>query len=355
MDENLCSNRVFQEYGLLVVQACQRAQSGRRRQGRGRQAIVPDWALASMITLAIAAKRKSKAAQYRFCRAHAAELLALGVPAVPCRSTYYARYRQVWILIQSGIRKTGKRAIARGWAAAEQVATDKSLVAAQGPAVSKFPRSARQLRGADREAGWGKSEYDGWVYGYAYEVVVSAGASQSAVWPLLASVGKANQHEVQMFRGKIAQLPTVTRDVLADRGYDSDDLNESLEWTSDGRRSGRRFVCPLIRRANARKTPVRAWKRSRRRRLRQDHRRQRAAFLDSPRGKRLYSRRGKTSEPFNSWFKERYELQDHVWHRGLHNNQTQILAAILGYQLLLTFNCRHKRYNAQVAWILDAL
>jgi hypothetical protein len=31
-------------------------------------------------------------------------------------------------------------------------------------------------------------------------------------------------------------------------------------------------------------------------------------------------------EPFNEWFKSLFELDDRVWHRGLENNQTQLLA-----------------------------
>ena len=45
-----------------------------------------------------------------------------------------------------------------------------------------------------------------------------------------------------------------------------------------------------------------------------------------------------TAEPFNAWFKERFQLQQRVWHRGLNNNRTQILAAIMGYQLVLHMN-----------------
>jgi hypothetical protein len=33
-------------------------------------------------------------------------------------------------------------------------------------------------------------------------------------------------------------------------------------------------------------------------------------------------------EAFNHWFKSLFELDGCVWHRGLHNDQTQILGAI---------------------------
>ena len=62
-----------------------------------------------------------------------------------------------------------------------------------------------------------------------------------------------------------------------------------------------------------------------------------------------------TVEPFNEWFKTLFELHDRAWHRGLDNNRTQILAALFTYQLLLAYNRRRGRNNAQVSWILDGL
>jgi len=44
-----------------------------------------------------------------------------------------------------------------------------------------------------------------------------------------------------------------------------------------------------------------------------------------------------------------------AWHRGLENNQTQTLAAIFAYQLLVRYNHRCGNRNGQLRWILDAL
>ena len=75
--------------------------------------------------------------------------------------------------------------------------------------------------------------------------------------------------------------------------------------------------------------------------------------MNTRRGRRLYRRRSQTVEPFNEWFKSLFELDQHVWHRGLDNNQTQILAAMFCYQLLLRYNRRRGRTNGQIKWILD--
>ena len=83
--------------------------------------------------------------------------------------------------------------------------------------------------------------------------------------------------------------------------------------------------------------------------------RQRRQFLESRRGRRIYARRKKTVEPFNQWFKSLFELDARTWHRGLENNQTQILAAIFAYQLLVRYNHRRGNHNGQLRWILDSL
>ena len=68
-----------------------------------------------------------------------------------------------------------------------------------------------------------------------------------------------------------------------------------------------------------------------------------------------YARRGQTVEPFNDWFKGLFELDQQVWHRGLDNNRTQMLAAIFAYQLLVRYNYRRGNENGQVKWITDCL
>jgi hypothetical protein len=50
-----------------------------------------------------------------------------------------------------------------------------------------------------------------------------------------------------------------------------------------------------------------------------------------------------------------FELDQRVWHRGLDNNHTQLLAALFAYQVLLRYNHRHGRHNGQVKWTLDVL
>ncbi len=234
------------------------------------------------------------------------------------------------------------------------LAVDKSLIAALGPPWHQRHRQAdRQVAGSDSQAAWGYSEHDGWVYGFSYEVVVSA-TPDTTVFPLLLSVDTASAAETRTFLAKIADLPPATQFVLADSAYDANAVGEAVEYDAQDCRRDRHFLCrPNPRHDKRAKTKPCAADasraKSRQRRL------QRRTFLHSARGRRLYARRSKTVEPFNQWFKSLFELEQHVWHRGLDNNRTQITAAIFCYQLLVRYNHRIGKNNGQVRWILDTL
>lgn len=336
----------------MAILVCQQAERECPRTGPGRKPEIPDWLIAALIMIALARRKKTKAAQFAFIQASVTWLGRLFPDyRLPARSTYYERYHRAWRLFQVAIRLQGQKAVQRGWAAADVVAVDKSLVAARGPV---WHRGRRRPRGADADAAWGYSEYDGWVYGYSYEVVVSCG-KHGTLWPLLASADRANRNECRSFPEKIPALPSTTRYVLADRGYDADSHGEAIEWKTATQRTGRRFVCPTIERCNARRPCRQVWKRSAIRRLRHAHRKRRKEFLKTPTGKALYARRGTSVEPFNAWLKAMFELEDRVWHRGVDNNRTQLLGGVLLYQLLLQMNHVNGRRNGRLKWILDAL
>jgi hypothetical protein len=143
--------------------------------------------------------------------------------------------------------------------------------------------------------------------------------------------------------------------VLADTGYDSNDLGEAIEYDAAGRPTGRRLVVPQRRRHNRYGGRTRSWRETYRRRTRRRHREARRRSYEGRFGRRLDKRRGRTVEPFFGRFKEQFELVDHVRHRGLGNTRTQLLAALLLYQLLLVYNRLKGREDAEVKWILDLL
>lgn len=324
------------------------------RPGPGAPPLFSEWQIAALIMVAVAARRKSKSAQFRYLSERSDLLIELlDLERFPVRSTYFQRYTRAYAIFTQAVKIQGCKAIADGVTDADAVSVDKSLLSARG---REWPQAARQEGrrppGVDEDAAWGYSEYHGWVYGYSYEVVVTS-TKGSVVFPLLVSAGTANTSEHHTFGEKIKDLPGVTRYVLADAGYDSNAHGEAVENGADGTRTGRHFVCPLQRRGG--KPSVGRYPHRGRRERSRRHRAKRSAFYESRRGKQLYRRRGQTVEPFNDWFKGRFELGRSVWHRGLANNMTQVAAAMFVYQLILRYHHKRGGKNGNIQWVLDAI
>jgi|SRR5262245_2384327 len=341
----------------MAVPLLQEAERQCPRTGPGAKPKVPDWLIGVWIMVAVVKRKKSKSAQFRYLseKSNLAQIsAALGRDDFLSRSGYFRRYRRAYELYRVAVRLQAQRAIQEGVADPHQTVVDKTLIAAHGSLWHKRDRERGKIPpGVDRDSTWGYSEHDGWVQGYSCEVVAAA-APGKGVFPTDASVDTASAAEVRTFAEKIEHLPEGTQTVSADSGYDANVLGERIEFDEQGRRTGRRFLCPENPRHNKRRKtkPCAAdASRAHSRKLRRERKR----FLKSPRGRRIYARRKKTIEPFNQWFKSLFELEHHVWHRRLDNNRTQILAAIFVYQLLVRYNHRRGRRNGCVKWIIDSL
>lgn len=322
--------------------------------GRGAPPTVPDWLIAALIMVVVLKKKKTKASQLRYLQSHRAEIAEmLESKQFPTRSMYYRRYCRAYSVYEVAVRLQGERAIAEGVADPQHVAVDKSLIEAHGPKWHAHDRKKNRVpRAVDTDSTWGQSKHDGWVQGYSYEVVVTA-TPKTTVFPLLASADTASTSETKTFDRKIDQLPEGIETVAGDSAYDTNHLGERIEYDAGGQRTGRRFLCRENPRYNRRKKtkPCNA---DASRACSRERRRKRREFYESKRGRQIYSRRKKTVEPFNQWFKSLFELENRVWHRGLNNNRTQFLSAIFGYQLLVRYNYQRKRKNGQVRYLIDA-
>ena len=345
----------------LAIPLCQAAatllQAQCPRTGPGRIPQYQQWQIAVLIMIGVLKKRKTKSSQHRFLEQNReAVCRVLQLERLPARSTYFDRYSTGHRLFQIAIELQGRQALREGVTQARTVAVDKSLVAARGPtpppAKPRYACSVKRRRAVDGQAGWSYSKHDNWVWGYSYEVLVSA-APGRLVMPLLASAQPANVNEHRTFGAKIGRLPRSVKNVLADAGYDNNRFGEQIEYDAHGRRTGRHWICPLLSRGG--KPAVGRYAHRGARERRRQHRLARQRFYQSCRGHKLYARRLKTIEPFNQWFKRLFDLQHQVWHRGLGNNQTQLLAAIFCYQLLIRHAHRLGRRDAQIQWILDGL
>jgi hypothetical protein len=334
------------------ISICQQVEKQSPRQGPGRKPVIPDWVLAVMIMVGVMLRKKTKAAQWVWWTQHAADFERwLPGQKMPSRSTFYERYRRMHRLFRRAVVLQGQGAVARGWADAECVAADKSLIAGRGRLWKPADRRRQRVRrGVDTDTTWGYSEHHGWVQGYAFEVMVTAPA-HGVVWPVAASVDTASRSEQKSILEKVSDLPAATSYVLADSGYDSNAVAEAVEETP----RKRRFLCPEVRRWHPRNTGPAPPRQSRRRQRHRRLREARRAFLKSPRGRALYARRKTRVEPFHAQLKHLFDLDHKVWHWGLDNNRTMILAAIGAYQLLLAHNHAKGRRVANLQCLLDAL
>lgn len=339
----------------LALPVFKQAEKESPRTGPGGKPTIPDWFMGVLIMIVVLKKKKTKSAQFRYLQENR-RLIAdwTGEKCFPARSTYFSRYRRARKLYKAAIRLQGERAIQEGIVDPHDVAIDKSLLKSLGdPWHQQDRRAGKTPPGVDTEATWSKSEYHGWVFGYSYEVAVSA-APGSLVFPLLASVDVASTSEMKSCPEKIGQLPPGVVNASLDSGYDSNALAEMLEYDAQGNKTGRHYLCPENPRHNSRpkKKPCQADKSRAESRQRRAQRRE---YLKTKKGAKIYARRKKTVEPFNQWVKSLFELDGGVWHRGLENNQTQILASIFAYQLLVRYNHKQGNDNGQVRWILDKL
>jgi hypothetical protein len=339
----------------MAVPVFKQAEEQNPRSGRGDKPTVPDWFMAVLIMIGVLKKKKSKSAQFRHLSELQPQIAAwTGEKSFPSRSTYFRRYRRSQKFYRAAIKLQGELAIAESIVDPHDVAIDKSLLESLGDPWHQSDRRAGKMpAGIDPAATWGYSEYHGWVYGYSFEVAVSA-TPDCVVFPLLASVDVASTSEMKSCPEKLGQLSAGTVNVSLDSGYDSNALAEQLEYDEHGHKTGRRFLCPENPRHNSRpKTKVGGADKSRAESRRR--RAERRKFLQSPKGKKIYGRRNKTVEPFNQWLKSLFELDGGVWHRGLENNQTQTLAAIFAYQLLVRYNHKQGHANGRIRSLLDKL
>src|SRR6516165_2205299 len=182
----------------MAVPLLQAAERQCPRTGPGDRPDIPDWLIAALIMIAVAKKKKRKAAQLRFLSEHRREIADwLQNDQFPSRATYYRRYRRAHLLYRTAIRLQGEKAIDEGVTDARDVAVDKSLIAAQGPPWHLRDRKRGRVRaGVDQDASWGYSEHTDWVYGFSYEVVVTA-TPGATVFPLLVSADTASASETR--------------------------------------------------------------------------------------------------------------------------------------------------------------
>jgi hypothetical protein len=159
----------------------------------------------------------------------------------------------------------------------------------------------------DTEAGWSKSGYQGWWYGWKLHLACAV----SSVWiPLAAELTVANTDAASLAPMLLNHLPAEVRYILGDTHYNTLELRQACQ------RAGRWLVA-------SRRDPY--------------------PHTDSGvEVRRIFHKlRSQTIEPFNGLFKKVFEWGGQVPVKGLRRTQLLVLGAVLLYQLVLLYQCQH--------------
>jgi hypothetical protein len=198
----------------------------------------------------------------------------------------------------------------RPWARhGRAVACDSTPLATGGGVWHKKHREQGVIphSSIDTEAGWSKSGWHGWWYGWKLHLAVTAGA----LWlPLAAELTVANRGDNEEAPLLLEQLPEEVRYVLGDTHYNTPELRQACHqrgWELVATRRGPYPRCDGG--AEVRKV--------------------------------FHKLRSKAIEPFNGLFKNIFEWRVNMPVKGLQRSQLLALGAVVIYQLVLLY--QHER------------
>ncbi len=233
---------------------------------------------------------------------------------LPSRRTFERRLRALPKTLPERIGLLGRRLVEllEPWArSGRAVAVDSTVLFARGGVWHKKDREAGVIphSSIDTEAGWTKSGWHGWVYGWKLHLATTV----SDVWiPLAAHLTPANVHDSRPAHSLIEQLPDETRFVLGDTHYNTPEVHRACSM------NGRFLV------ASGRRGPY--------------------PHTDSGvEVRRIFHRlRHVAIENFNEHFKAIFDAHGAVPTRGYLDTARFALGAVFAYQLALLH--RHERH-----------
>ena len=189
------------------------------------------------------------------------------------------------------------------------VSLDSTALATGGGVWHKKHRELGEIphSSIDTEAGWSKSGWHGWWYGWKLHLAVTVGS----IWrPVAAELTVANHADQEVAPRLLDQVPLETRYVLGDTHYNDPELR------SQGQRRGAELVAT-----------------------------RRGAYPHQDGGaavrKVFHQLRSKSIEPFNGLFKGVCEWRVKMPVKGLERSKLLALGAIVIYQLALFYQHEH--------------
>lgn len=158
----------------------------------------------------------------------------------PSRRTFERRLRALPDTLPQRIGLLGRHLVEllKPWAkTGRAVAVDSTVLRARGGVWHKKDKEAGVVphSSIDTEAGWTKSGWHGWVYGWKLHLACTV----AGVWiPLAAYLTPANVHDGRIAPLLMDELPYDARFVLGDKHYDAEELKQRCL------RQGRFMVSP---------------------------------------------------------------------------------------------------------------
>lgn len=191
------------------------------------------------------------------------------------------------------------------------VAVDSTPLRAKGGVWHKKHRDQGEVphSSIDTEAGWSKSGYHGWWYGWKLHLTCAV----ASVWlPLAAELTVANSDDAAVAPALLNQLPAEVRYILGDTHYNTPTLRQVCQ--------GRGWWLVATRRGKHPHTD------------------------DGVEVRRIFHKlRSQAIEPFNGLFKNVFEWAGQVPVQGLGRTQLFVLGAVLLYQLVLLYQFHHRQ------------
>lgn len=145
---------------------------------------------------------------------------------LPSRRTFERRLRALPETLAQRIGLLGRRLVElmKPWErSGRAVAIDSTVLFARGGVWHKKDREAGVVphTSIDTEAGWTKSGWHGWVYGWKLHLATTV----ADVWiPLAANLTPANVHDSKLAGALIEQFPDEARFILGDTHYNTPEV-----------------------------------------------------------------------------------------------------------------------------------
>lgn len=230
----------------------------------------------------------------------------------PARRTFERRMRALPGRLPEQIGCLGRHLVGllSPWeSSGRAVALDSTLLRARGGVWHKKDKEAGVVphTSIDTEAGWTKSGWHGWVYGWKLHLAITV----ARMWiPLAARLTPANAADNRVAPALIEELPDEARLVLGDTHYDAENVRGKCEQTE-------RFLVTS----------------------------KRGAYPHTDCGvevRRIFHKlRSLANENFNEHFKSIFDVHGQVPTKGYINTTRFALGAVFVYQLALLH--RHER------------